>query len=90
MQLITMTKADLMALVSQAVRVELEIFKRAITKKDDGDILSRKETAMFLRVDLSTLWEWTRDGKLKAHKIGNRVYYKKSEIANCFTQNKAS
>jgi excisionase family DNA binding protein len=44
------------------------------------EILSRKETAQLLGVDLSTLWAWTKTGKITSYGIGNRVFYKYSEI----------
>ena len=35
-----------------------------------------------LKINLSTLWRWTKDGKLNAYGIGNRIFYKKDEILN--------
>ncbi|RXK06456.1 helix-turn-helix transcriptional regulator [Halarcobacter bivalviorum] len=32
-----------------------------------------KELAVYLGVGLSTIWKWTKDGKIKAHKISSRV-----------------
>lgn len=49
-------------------------------KKQQEQLLTRTETAKYLKVDISTLWSWTKKGKLKAYGIGNRVYYKKNEI----------
>jgi hypothetical protein len=48
------------------------------------EILTRKETASLLNVNLSTLWLWTRQKKLQSYGIGNKVYYKYSEIINDF------
>ena len=44
------------------------------------EILTRKEVAELLSIDLSTLWSWTKKGNLKAYGIGNKVFYKYSEI----------
>lgn len=57
----------------------------ALTKIDASepnqkDLLTRKETADLLQINLATLWRWTRKGKLKSYGIGNRVYYNRSEI----------
>ncbi len=46
----------------------------------ENRLLSREEAAKYLQVDLSTLWRWTKDGDLTSYGLGNRVYYKKSEI----------
>lgn len=45
-------------------------------------LLTREETAKFLKVSLPTLNNWTKAKVLTPHHIGRRVYYKKSEIIN--------
>jgi excisionase family DNA binding protein len=45
--------------------------------------MTRNEVAEYLKVDLSTLWNWTNKGKLTAYGIGARVYYKRNEIEQC-------
>jgi predicted site-specific integrase-resolvase len=44
------------------------------------ELLTRKETFTLLAIDPSTLHRWTKSGKLKSVGIGNRVYYKYSQI----------
>ncbi|MDB4271074.1 helix-turn-helix domain-containing protein, partial [bacterium] len=44
------------------------------------ELLTREETAKYLKISLSTLWHWSKKGKLTAYGIGNRVYYKRSEV----------
>lgn len=44
------------------------------------ELLTRQETCKFLKIDQSTLWVWTNKGKVKAYGIGNRRYYKRSEL----------
>ncbi|AWV96713.1 helix-turn-helix domain-containing protein [Arcticibacterium luteifluviistationis] len=46
------------------------------------ELLSREETAKLLQINLSTLWSWTKKGKLTSYGIGSKVYYKYSEIIN--------
>ncbi|TXE15581.1 helix-turn-helix domain-containing protein [Psychroserpens burtonensis] len=43
-------------------------------------LLTRKETAEYLKIDSSTLWSWTKKGKIKCYGISNRRYYKRSDI----------
>jgi DNA invertase Pin-like site-specific DNA recombinase len=50
------------------------------SKQNDEDLLTRTETAKILKVNLTTLWNWTKKGKINANGIGNRVYYKRGEI----------
>ena len=49
--------------------------------------LTRTETADYLKVDLSTLWNWSNKGKLISYGIGNRRYYNKKEIIDLLRQN---
>lgn len=44
------------------------------------DLLTRKETADLLNVNLATLWRYTKSGKLTNYGIGGRTYYKRSEV----------
>ena len=46
-----------------------------VSKQNDDELLSRTETAKILKVELTTLWSWTKKGKITAYGIGNRVYY---------------
>lgn len=58
--------------------------------KSDTVLLTRAETAKFLRISLPTLNEWTKEGIVIGHRIGNRVLYKKVELENALTQIKSS
>lgn len=51
-----------------------------ISIQNDEELLTREETAQLLKTSYTTLWDWTKKGKLTAHRIGNKVYYKKGEI----------
>jgi predicted site-specific integrase-resolvase len=42
--------------------------------------LTSKETQTILKVSSVTIWSWSRSGIIKAHKIGNRLRYRKDEI----------
>ncbi|MFT7435696.1 MAG: putative site-specific integrase-resolvase [Psychromonas sp.] len=44
------------------------------------EILTRKETAKLLGINLSTLWAYTKAGKLTSYGLGNKIFYKYSEI----------
>lgn len=54
-------------------------------KNEQEELLTREETCKFLKIDSSTLWAWTNKGKVLAHGIGARRYYKRSELMECLT-----
>ena len=69
---------ELQELLDKAIEKQLLLH---LPKAMEADILlTRSETCDFLKVDSSTLWHWTKKGKLTAYGIGNRRYYKKHEI----------
>tara|TARA_R110002033_G_scaffold124116_4_gene166240 strand:+ start:374 stop:655 length:282 start_codon:yes stop_codon:yes gene_type:complete len=59
---------------------ELAHIKENFQPKQPDELMTRQETADYFKVNSSTLWNWTKQGKLISYGIGNRVYYKRSEI----------
>ena len=51
-----------------------------VKAEQPAPLMTRNEAANYLSIDLSTLYNWTKKGKLPAYGIGNRVYYKSEDI----------
>lgn len=82
----TLTVEQLQQLIGTSVRKGIQEFQKEIQTKDNSEeLLSRDETCKFLKIDSSTLWAWTNNGKVKAYGIGARRYYKRSELMECLT-----
>ena len=82
----TLTVEQLQQLIGTSVRNGiLELQKELQTKDNSEELMTREETCKFLKIDSSTLWAWTNNGKVKAYGIGARRYYKKTEIMECLT-----
>ena len=62
------------------IQNEIKDLKKSLQPKTTEEYLTRSETADMLKCDVSTIHNWTKKGKLVAYKIGNRVYYKRSQI----------
>ena len=71
---------ELTELIKQGVKSQLEDFKKNLNTHNPDELLTREESCLLLKIGLTSLWNWTKKGKLKAYGIGNRVYYKKSEL----------
>lgn len=83
----SLTIEQLQQLIGTSVRNGIfELQKEIQTKDNSEELMTREETCQFLKIDSSTLWAWTNNGKVKAYGIGARRYYKKSEIMECLTQ----
>ena len=82
----TLTVEQLQQLIGTSVRNGIQEFQKELQTKDNSEeLLSRDETCKFLKIDSSTLWAWTNNGKVKAYGIGARRYYKRSELMECLT-----
>ena len=64
----------------EGLQNQLTELKANFEPKIPTEYLTRSELAEMLKCDLSTVHNWTKKGKLKAYGIGNRVYYKRSEV----------
>jgi excisionase family DNA binding protein len=51
-----------------------------------SEYVTRAEVAKLLRISLPTLHDWTKQGWLKAYKMGTRVLYKQHEIEAAIPQ----
>lgn len=82
----TLTVEQLQQLIGTSVRNGIiELQKELQTKDNSEELMTREETCQFLKIDSSTLWAWTNNGKVKAYGIGARRYYKKNELMECLT-----
>ncbi|CAA9203750.1 hypothetical protein FLA105534_04932 [Flavobacterium bizetiae] len=58
----------------------MEEFQRTLSIDTPDVLLTRSEACSFLKINMTTLWNWSKKGKIISYGIGNRVYYKKSEL----------
>ncbi|SOC78850.1 DNA binding domain-containing protein, excisionase family [Salinimicrobium sediminis] len=79
-QLHNATPEQLTDAILQGVKQQLEELKKQYKPKEPEEYLSRSEVAKLLKVDISTIHNWGKAGKLKRHGLGNRIYYKRSEV----------
>jgi hypothetical protein len=78
------TPQQLADLITDGVKIQLEELKKSLNSQEaNDDLLTRDEACKFLSIDSSTLWAWTNKGKVIAYGIGNRRYYKRSELLEC-------
>ena len=81
-QFIQTSPTELADLINEKVKTNLEslIKELSINDKQGSEFLTRKETAKFFGASLVTLHDWTKKGLITPYKMGNRVYYKRSEL----------
>lgn len=81
-ELILTNPKDMRVLISEVMEEKLNAFSFWFESKiiEQDKPLTREETVKYLDISFSTLNRWTNEGKIKSHGIGDRVYYKMSEI----------
>ena len=80
-QILMITKEDLQSVVSSMVENLLEQFKANESKETTKEnLLSTEEVRAIFHVQKSSLWVWAKRGYLKPIKLGNKNYYKQSDI----------
>jgi hypothetical protein len=70
-------------LIQSTVKEQLNELKLSLSKDNPDELLTREETYKLLKIDSSTLWAWTKKGKLLSYGIANRRYYKRKEVIEC-------
>jgi len=54
----------------------------ASSNNNSNTLLSADETCELIQIKRTTLWKWSKNGRLTSYVLGNRVYYKKAEVLN--------
>tara|TARA_R110000868_G_scaffold138428_4_gene352556 strand:+ start:16970 stop:17248 length:279 start_codon:yes stop_codon:yes gene_type:complete len=71
---------DLQELIEKSVSKQLETFVKNVPIENQDELLTRMEASNLLKINISTLYNWTKNGTIIAYGIGNRVYYKRGEL----------
>ena len=61
-------------------KLKLYFNKKVTSTKEVEELLTVEETIEFLKCSKQALWNWRKSGILPSYRLGNRVYYKKSDI----------
>lgn len=86
-QFLQTTPEQLVELISESVKQQLENLKKELHSSEANDeLMSREEACDYLKINSSTLWAWTNRKKVRAYGIGNRRYYKRSELMDSLTE----
>lgn len=79
-QFIQTTPQELQSQITEGVKNQLQEFLKHFTPKQPNEYLTRAEVAKMFNVDISTVHNWCKSGKLKPLGLGSRVYFLRSDI----------
>lgn len=80
--LIQISPEQLSQMIISGIREELQKFQSVSGEKSNNkDLMTRKEVCDYLQCSQTSLWDWTRKGKISATKVGKRkVLYRKKDV----------
>ena len=67
-------------LIDEKIKDRLNQFAEKLLPKEPSKYMTRQEVADFLKVDISTVHNYTKRGLLKSYGIERRVLYKRDEV----------
>lgn len=90
-QFIGVNPSDLITELKNSLIPELKAQLSAqFQPKEPQEYLTRSEVCKLLKIDLSSLHRWRKEGKIPSFGISNRVYFKRSDIDAIINENKLS
>jgi hypothetical protein len=82
-QFIQFTPEEFKELISESVKSQFNALSsqsKECVKDEQKEFITRRETAKLFNVSLVTIHEWQNNGILKVYKMGNRSFFKYSEL----------
>jgi hypothetical protein len=79
-QIKEITPEELVQLINEGTKSLLDDLKKEFPNNLEDELMTRQQTLDFLHINSSTLWAWTKRGKVTTYGIGNRRYYKRAEL----------
>ncbi len=84
-QFVATSPQDLKNEITADVKVILDDFLKHYKPIQPSEYLTRQQVAKMFGVDLSTVHNWCKSGKLKPLGIGSRVYFLRTDIEASLT-----
>ncbi len=79
-QFIQVTPEQLQQEITKGIKSHLDDFLKNFAPKQPNDYLTRKQVSEMFDVDISTVANWQKNGKLRPLGISGRVYFLRSEV----------
>ncbi|MDO6491776.1 MULTISPECIES: helix-turn-helix domain-containing protein [unclassified Cellulophaga] len=79
-QFVQVTPEQLQNAIIEGVKTQLQDLKKHFEPKSPNVYLTRLEVAEMLKINISSVHNWTKKGVLTAYQISGRVYYLRDEV----------
>lgn len=85
-QFVQVTPEQLQNAIIEGVKLQLNDLKEHLQPKEPTKYLTRSDVAEMLKIDLSSVHNWTKRRVLKSYQISGRIYYKRAEVENAIIE----
>ena len=87
-QFIQVTPEQLQEAIITGVNSKLDDLSKNFQPKFPEEYITRNEVAEMFKIDLSSVHNWTKRGKIKSYGVtgSGRIYYKRSELEKVLIQ----
>lgn len=85
---IQITPEELIELISNSIEKKFQELKQSFQPQTQTEYLNREEVAKWLQVDVSTIHNWRKAGKISVYGIGGKRLYKRQEIEDALIKMK--
>lgn len=79
-QFLNVTPKDFLSELDKRIDQKLNTLKQEFQPKEPTEFLTRSEVSSLLKIDISSVANWTKSGKLQSYALGGRRYYKRTEV----------
>ena len=79
-QFIQTTPQELQQQINEGVKIQLQEFLKHFAPIQPKEYLTRSNVAKMFSVDISTVSNWQKTGKLNPLAISGRIYFLRSEV----------
>ena len=79
-QFVQVSPEQLQTEITNCIKRQLDDFLEHYKPKREKEYLTRKDVSAMFNVDISTVSNWCKAGKLRPLGIGARVYFLRSEV----------
>jgi excisionase family DNA binding protein len=82
LKVITVSLDEIESLIKEGNEAIIEELSKQLgeTQNQEKEILTRKEVKELLGISYPCMYDWIDSGCLKPYKMGNRTYFKHSEV----------
>ena len=84
-QFVATSPQQLQREISESVKIHLDEFLNHFRPQPPKEYLTKADVAKMFSIDISTVHNWSKSGKLKPLALSGRVYFLRSEVEASLT-----